>query len=189
MIDKEEFKEIREKISEDDKKREEIITLSREIIKLSKVAINSVHRNELDKSKKYIDIMKENISLLKNEPVTTGMKDVAFQEYVEALAFYTFQKESRIISLKECDITEVNYLLGLCDLTGELMRKAVQSVINDDLKLVSKIRDVVSDIYDEFLQMDLPNSELRKKSDSIKWNLHKIEDITYDIKIKKNDFI
>ncbi|MBT7927970.1 hypothetical protein HN695_06565, partial [Candidatus Woesearchaeota archaeon] len=33
--------------------------------------------------------------------------------------------------------------------------------------------------------MDLRNGELRKKSDAIKWNLKKIEDILYDISMKK----
>jgi predicted translin family RNA/ssDNA-binding protein len=184
MIDKTEFQTIRNNIASDDKKREEVITLSREVIKLSKVAINSVHRNEFERSKKTLSDMKHKVAELKEEPVTSGIKDVAFQEYVEALSFYIFMTETRLVTQKESEIDENNYLLGLCDLTGELMRKAVQSVINEDPEKVVHIRQMISDLYDEFLQMDLPNSELRKKADSIKWNLHKVEDIIYDLKIR-----
>ena len=35
------------------------------------------------------------------------------------------------------------------------------------------IKEFVSNIYTEFLKFDFRNSELRKKSDSIKWNLKK----------------
>jgi len=69
------------------------------------------------------------------------------------------------------------YLLGLCDLTGELMRKAVNSAINKDTATLNKIREFVSQIYAGFLEFDLRNGELRKKSDAIKWNLQKIEDL------------
>jgi hypothetical protein len=34
------------------------------------------------------------------------------------------------------------------------------------------------------MKFDLRNGELRKKFDEIKWNLKKIEDIAYDIKMK-----
>ena len=46
---------------------------------------------------------------------------------------------------------------------------------------VKKIYDVVSEIFGEFLKFDFRNGELRKKSDSIKYNMKKIEEIMYDI--------
>ena len=76
------------------------------------------------------------------------------------------------------------YLLGLCDLTGELGRRSVFATIDSNFEEVKKIRDIVDSIYKAFLEFDLRNSELRKKSDSIKWNLKKIEEILYDLKLK-----
>ncbi|GAG22250.1 unnamed protein product, partial [marine sediment metagenome] len=47
-----------------------------------------------------------------------------------------------------------------------------------------KIKAFVDEIYGEFLKFDLRNSELRRKSDSIKWNLKKLEDVIFDITLK-----
>ena len=40
------------------------------------------------------------------------------------------------------------------------------------------------EIYGEFLKLHLRNGELRKKSDAIKWNLKKLEEVMYDISMK-----
>ncbi len=101
------------------------------------------------------------------------------------LSFYHFIKTGTLISKEECDVDTENYLLGLCDLTGELGRKAVNSVIKDNHELTHKIKDMVTEIYGEFLKLNLRNSELRKKSDSIKWNLSKIEEIIYNLQLRK----
>jgi predicted translin family RNA/ssDNA-binding protein len=54
-------------------------------------------------------------------------------------------------------------------------------VINKNFGEALKIKEVVDEIYGEFLQFDLRNSELRKKSDQIKWSLKKLEEISYDL--------
>ena len=51
-------------------------------------------------------------------------------------------------------------------------------------KRAEKIKELVHDIYGEFLKLHLRNGELRKKSDAIKWNLKKLEEVMYDISMK-----
>jgi len=58
------------------------------------------------------------------------------------------------------------------------------NTINEEYDEIKFIKEFVSDIYNEFLKFEFRNGELRKKSDSIKWNLKKIEEIIYDIKIR-----
>ena len=55
-------------------------------------------------------------------------------------------------------------------------------IANKDPDEVVRIKDCVEEIFGEFLKIDLRNGTLRKKSDSIKWNLKKLEEIMYDIK-------
>jgi predicted translin family RNA/ssDNA-binding protein len=74
--------------------------------------------------------------------------------------------------------------LGICDLTGELTRRAVSLVTKGKGKEVLVIKNFVEDIYGEFLKFDLRNGNLRKKYDSIKWNLKKLEEIMYDLSKK-----
>ena len=47
------------------------------------------------------------------------------------------------------------------------------------------IKEIVEEIYGEFLKFDLRNGELRKKSDAIKWNLNKLEDLTLSLELNK----
>jgi len=182
MIDKKMFATIRKDMLAFTEKREEVIAKSRDIIALSKQIIGSVHRNAPNKA--LITEIKTKLKSLPNHDYDTGMARVARQEYVEAICFYEFTVNHKLPSYKQLGVDADSYLLGLCDLTGELMRKSVNSAINKDFATVLRIKEFVTDLYDEFMKFDLRNGELRKKFDEIKWNLKKIEDIAYDIKMK-----
>ena len=60
--------------------------------------------------------------------------------------------------------------------------KKIRTTSEKDFSEVEKIRELVEEIYGEFLKLDLRNGELRKKSDAIKWNLRKLEDLVLSIK-------
>ena len=171
-----------------DIKREEIIKTSREIITISKQIIYAAQRNELKEAEKSIKNIKEKIKKLRKIKIATdtNINAVAFQEYVEAIAFYEFVKNKRIPTRASLGVSAEDYLSGLCDLTGELVRKAVYDVIHKKFDEAVKIKDLVHDIYGEFLKFHLRNGELRKKSDSIKWNLKKLEEVMYDISMKQH---
>ncbi|MBS3168603.1 hypothetical protein J4216_05730 [Candidatus Woesearchaeota archaeon] len=184
MLNKKEFEFIRRELKEFDKNRERTISISREIIKLSKQIIYSIHRNDLKTAEIGVKQINSKISLLdKNKNYDTGISDVAFQEFVEAIVFYEVVKNKRFPALKELRVTPETYLSGLADLTGELGRKAVHDAIAGNFDSVSKIKELVEDIHGEFLKFDLRNGELRKKSDSIKWNLNKLEDLVFSLKV------
>jgi translin len=186
MINKKEFSQMKKDLENFDKKREDLILISREIIKLSKQCIYSVHRNELKAAQNYLAKMQKKILLVKQKKnLDTNIGKVAIQEYVEAYAYLYFIQNNKLITKKECGCESEEYLLGLCDLTGELMRKAVNETIKQNYELVFKIHELTAEIYAHFLEFDLRNSELRKKSDAIKWNLTKIEDLVLKIKLRE----
>ena len=183
MLNKKNFEEIRKELENFEKKREETITNSRDVIKLSKQIIYAVHRNDLKEASTLVKEIKLKIKKLdESKNYDTGISNVAFQEYVEALVLYFFVKEEKVLTHKELNVTIEAYLLGLCDLTGELGRKCVHDAIKNEKKSVLKNRDLIEEIYGEFLKLDLRNGELRKKSDSIKWNLNKVEDLVLSLK-------
>ena len=93
-------------------------------------------------------------------------------------------KNRRIPTKSDLDVSAEDYLSGICDLTGELVRKAIYDVIHKNFNEAEKIKELVHDIYGEFLKLHLRNGELRKKSDSIKWNLKKLEEVMYDVAMK-----
>ena len=187
MIDKNEFNQLRSDIEQRDETRERIISSSRDIITLSKQVIYATHRKDMALAEHKLSEMKTKIAALQkiDIPLDTNMATVAYQEYAEAGTYVHFMQKGTLASKHELGIDSESYLLGLCDLTGELMRKAVDDIINKNYEHAYKIRELVALIYGEFLQFNLRNSELRKKSDQIKWNLQKIEDLIYDVEMKK----
>ncbi len=177
---------MRKELAQKDERREEIIALSRDIIALSKQIIYAAIRGDLAAAKPKLATLEKLIAQLRkiDIPLDTNISQTAFQEYVEAAAMLHFVEKGELITRKALGVDAESYLLGMCDLTGELMRKAVDAVIKKDFELAFKIRELVSLLYGEFLEFNLRNSELRKKSDQIKWNLQKIEDLICDVKLK-----
>jgi len=186
MTDMKFFDRLRKELEKKDEVRECVIISSRPVIKSSKQAIYAIHRDELEKAKELLDKAGKDIETIKKlQRPEINAFGAALQEYAEAMTYYYFVKEDRLITDKEIEVDAENYLLGVCDLTGELGRKAVFSVVDNKTEEVKKIQEFVSQIYNEFLKFSFRNSELRKKSDSIKWNLKKIEEIMYDLKIRR----
>jgi|TARA_Y100000310_G_C20628574_1_gene787322 translin len=190
MINKQDFKKIRDKMSKYDKGRETLIKKARDVLKLSKQLIYTIHRKDMKGAAELVtEIKKEKAELDKiasvdKELFHEGSYSQAMQEYVEAFAYYGFIKNKKIPSFSSLKVAGKDYLMGICDLSGELARKAV-TIAHKNPKEVKKIKDLVEDIFGEFLKFNLRNSELRKKSDSIKWNLKKLEEVTYDIGKRK----
>ena len=193
MIDEKEFSLIKEDLTEFDNQREDIIACSREITRSSKQAISALHRNDTKQATLLLKSAEELVKKLgeivhkKPELLGVGAYGACLQEYAEAKCYFGYVIEHKIPTRKEISVDSENYLLGVCDLTGELERRSVHSVINGNISEVQVIWEVVNSIYEKFLSFDLKNGELRKKSDSIKWNLKRIEEILYDLKIRKKD--
>lgn len=184
MLDLKDFERMRKELEEFERQREISIVSAREVIRLSKLIIHAVQRNDISRARALAVEIKGKVRLLPKEKLDTEMCDVALQEYVEALALLSFVKDKKILTRRELGVDTNSYLLGLCDLVGELVRLAVNSVINRDYDSALRIKEVVEDIYGEFLKFDLRNGLLRKKSDSLKWNLKKLEELALSISTK-----
>ena len=113
-----------------------------------------------------------------------GIFKVAVQEYVEALSLLEFVKNGKIISYSEEFVDYEYYLMGLCDLGGELVRKAVNSSINENYGMAVKIRIALEELYIELSKFDFKNGELRRKYDGIKYDLKKLDDLIFQLKMK-----
>ena len=182
------FDEIRKKLDSYDSKREELIKKARELLKISKQVIYSVHRGNkkealtnLNKTNKIKEVL-DKIAGFDKKLAFEGSYSEACQEYAEAVCYYNFVNKKKLPGFKELNIGHEDYLMGICDLTGELTRRAVSLSTKRKFKEVEKIKEFVEDIYGEFLKFDFRNGLLRKKYDSIKWNLKKLEEVMYDIK-------
>ena len=190
MLDEKDFTKMVEEYSKADSIREDLIKLSRDIIKLSKQVIYNTHRNNIEKAKENVDKIKKAMikfkEIAKKNPELqySGTFRVTVQEYVEAIAYFKFVTEKTIPTKAELDIPTEGYLLGLCDLTGELVRNAIISATKEKYEDVKAIHSLIEEIFNNLLQFDFRSGELRKKFDSIKYDLKKLEDLVLQLKLK-----
>ena len=182
LIDKADFEKIRKEMDFFEERREQIIKTSREVIKLSKLIIYGIHKEDKDISS-LVQKLKEKVDSLRTrgELQYSSFYKTAMQEYVEAVAMYDFLKNHKLPTQVELKVSAPDYLSGLCDLTGELMRKANNFLIKGLQKEAILTKELVDLIYGEFLALDIRDNDLRKKADQIKYNLRKLEDIALHI--------
>ncbi len=191
MLNKQDFNDMRSKFSKHDEQREEVIIKSRSVIKLSKQIIYAVHRDDtssIPSLLKEIEAVRKSMdSVVKKNPMllSVGAYKVGVGEYVEAVLYHSFVNDKKIPTHKQLGVDPENYLFGLCDLTGELVRKAVYLAGKGKLEDVYQIKDLVDEIYGEVLKFDVRENELRRKIDSIKYDLKKLEDLVLDLKLRK----
>lgn len=186
MIKKPNFSNIRLQLKQEYEQRDIINKLSREIISLSKIIIYSIQRGDLglQTQLKQINLKASKLRQFQKFKDLSSYR-VAMQEYVEALAFYDIIKNRHLPSPLSLKVDIEEYLSGLCDLTGELTRKAINSIIQNKEMNAIEIKNFVDSLYGELLEFNIRNSELRKKFDSIKYNLKKLEEIILDLKLKR----
>ncbi|MBI4440665.1 hypothetical protein HY639_00715 [Candidatus Woesearchaeota archaeon] len=190
MLDKHDFVDMLAESKEFDSQREELIKKSRDVLKLTKQVIYAVHRDDMKEADALVREMQRQLKLL-NEYVTKNKKmyhegsyKVAIQEFVEAMLYYHFVRDKRLMTRADLGVETDYYLLGLCDLSGELVRKAIAAASKGNYKEPFVIKDFLDKIYEELLRFDIRESELRRKFDSIKYDLNKLEDVCFDLKLK-----
>lgn len=91
------------------------------------------------------------------------------------------------VNLKDQDAFHISieeYLQSLITLIEELARLAINSVTLGDYQRPLQISQFVKDIHAGFQILNLKNDSLRRRSDSIKYNVKKIEDIVYDLSLR-----
>jgi len=190
-VDKNAFASMRQQLQRFDALREELIKTSRDALSASKKAIYSLHRGETAAAKSQLASAKNVIAklnkLLAQEPhlSAVGAYGEAIEEYVEASCYYSLITEKKLPTAQQLGVDVDSYLPGLCDLVGELVRKAINSAIKDDAKTALEIRDFVTQIYQELMLFDFRNTPTRRKFDSIKYGLEKLEDLALQLKMKK----
>jgi len=182
LVNHEDFKRMREELADFDQKREELITGSRKLLTLAKKTIYETHRNHFEQAHTTQEEATIIANLLKKAikedyRYKIGAVTAALQEWGESIIYYAYAKESRLLTREETGLTTEDYLLALADVTGELTRRAVIAMINNNREEVLHIRSFVEELLGEFLSFDFRNGELRKKTDSVRWNLQKIEEL------------
>ncbi|OEH74025.1 translin family protein [Cyclospora cayetanensis] len=155
-LDKDDFYKVIEEYTREDAKREDIIKKSRDVLKLSKQAIFALHR----------------------------MLVAALEEYAEARIFLHFLKTRKLLPFKSLNGLRVEeFLGGLMDCTGELNRFAVLRATEHDATAVHDCCQFVGTVHEQMILLDLRNSPLRRKYDSLKYTQKRLEALVYELAV------
>src|SRR3989344_7997529 len=130
MISREYFNKIQKEYNQYDIERETLIKKTRDVIKLSKHVIYATHRKDLKSAEQHAKEIAKEVKVLnkiveKQKYLEIGAYNIAIQEYVEAICYFRFMKEGKVPTGDQLGVRGELYLLGICDMIGELMRKAV----------------------------------------------------------------
>jgi len=167
---------IEKNIDGKDKVRERALRSSREIIIGCRRAIQKIHQNTMRDAKTNINKaskkLQELYALTKGYPELyhAGFVENAAQELVEAHCLYNVMKGKDLPDPDELQTTYSSYLLGLCDLVGELRRTALDSIREGKAKKADDYLSMMEDIYDVIIRFDYPSGliPIKKKQDMVR---------------------
>lgn len=153
--------------------REEILRLSRNIIRDCSIAIKNIHRKEFNKFNDKINKIKINHQNLvkkvsKNPGLFFKYLKTPEQEYCELIAFYSIINKKDIPTPFELEVNPLNYILGLADVIGELRRYALDNIRNSQVEDLNEILEDMDEIYTYLFTIDYPvgvTQDLRHKVD------------------------
>jgi predicted translin family RNA/ssDNA-binding protein len=190
MIKKTFLSKIKKDLNLYQKERGVIINQSRKILQNSKKAIFALHREDkvqARESLKDAEIILKKLNQTYNKANRLrfeGSYKAAVEEYVEAKTFSLVLIGKSLDKINIESIGPEEYINGLADLTGELVRQAVLQVTKGNFQVIEKYKIFTEEIVEFLLTLYLTGAS-RQKSDDAKRNLKRLEQILYDLKIKK----
>jgi|AntAceMinimDraft_4_1070372.scaffolds.fasta_scaffold09474_3 predicted translin family RNA/ssDNA-binding protein len=172
-----------------EQERFKIINLSNPLLHDSKRIIFALHRLEIEKAKKELIKIENYLKKLQKQLGAPrleqeGSYKAAMEEYLEAKFFYSWQTGETINQIKDLQISHESYLGALSDLCGEIARYSINQAAKKNYSAVDKAYRDVSKILSYLTEFDF-TAYLRTKYDQARGHLRKIEQINYDINIRK----
>jgi predicted translin family RNA/ssDNA-binding protein len=152
----------------------------------SKSAIGWLLKDDFKKAKDHLKtaakIYKDLKKLLKGTPYlySVGGVHIGTEEYVEAQLLADYLDGIALSSLKVLDVNHQDYICGLCDMSGELLRYARKHPSR-----MTKIQEDVQSLYQLCLEMVVTrNGAIRKKLEDLERNERRMEEMIFQWDLK-----
>jgi translin len=177
------IKEITTNIAGLQKRQDMVMSLSRDIVRLSGETIANLHAKRYKKVRS--SIVRLGGMLAKLRRAERGFEYYsmqAHQEYVEAYLLYDLIKNRKLSSYIELKESPVNYLLGLMDTIGEMKRESFEELRAGNVENARYYYGVMQRVYDSTLHMRFANSILpnfRKKQDVARIQIESVASETF----------
>jgi predicted translin family RNA/ssDNA-binding protein len=189
MINKKFIQKLKKDYDKAESERRQIIKLADTVLHSSKRTIFSLHRGDLEKAKMELIEIEETFQKLEKDfghkrISKEGSYRAGAEEYVEARMFYFVMTRKKVDKIKGINLDTGSYLGGLCDLTGELVRQAINQAAAGNFNEIDRMKKIINEIMTELVEFDM-TGYLRTKYDQAKNNLRKIEQIEYEVRIRR----
>jgi len=163
-------------INEKDQIREKTLRTAREIIINCRKAIQALHRTKRADAIKLIKNataeMKTLHSITKEFPdiYHAGYVTNAEQEYVEANCLLNIMNDEDLPDPDTLKTSYSAYLLGLCDVVGELRRGALDNILEGNPDHANDYLEYMDSIYEAIMSFDYPSGliPIKKKQDMVR---------------------
>jgi len=189
MINKKFIQQLKKDFDEHAGETRQIISLANAVLHDAKKAIFSLHRDDIAGAAKTLAEVEEILKNLEKKfscPRLTqeGSYKAAVEEYTEAKMFFLVMTGEKIDKIKEVKLDYESYIGGLSDLIGELVRLAIKMATVGKMEEVKKIHKIADEVMAELIEFDM-RSYLRTKYDQAKGHLRKIEQINYEVNLRR----
>ncbi|XP_050203793.1 uncharacterized protein LOC126653855 isoform X2 [Mercurialis annua] len=202
-------------------KRERLVKASRDVTMNSKKVIFQVHRLGKNNREEVLEKAEKDLAAVTDQYMSRLIKELqgidfwklrrayspGVQEYVEAATFCKFCRTGTLLNLNEINATlsplndpavepfklnVLDYLLGLADLTGELMRLAIGRISDGEPDFAERICRFTRDIYRE-LTLIVPHmddsSDMKTKMDTMLQSVLKIENACFSVHVRGSEYM
>jgi translin len=172
---------IEKSIDDKDRIREKALRHSREIIINCRKAIQLIHQGQTEKAKMHLRKASAKLASLYDitgnypELFHAGYVENAAQEFVEAKCLLNIIQGKNLPDPDKLQTTYSSYLLGLCDVVGELRRKSLDSILVGSAEEANKYLKLMENIYDAIIKFDYPSSlvPIKRKQDQVRGIIEK----------------
>ncbi|KAF8511581.1 Translin [Gautieria morchelliformis] len=122
--------------------------------------------------------------------IQSAVFTAALVEYLSTGDLLSLPRASEILGIKEewkdrLYLQAEDYLLGLISLVNELSRYCVNVVTMGNHEEPIRISNFVKDMFAGFSMLNLKNDLLRRRFDSLKYDIKKIEEVVYDLSLRR----
>ncbi len=186
---KESLQHVRERFDQRLEEKDRLATPLRQLVRKTKESIYHAQAGREAHAAAYLQEAREAYERLVEKariflPTIPGPLHTPAMELVEAHATLVYAREERLITREESLVDDDEaYLLGLLDATGEIMRMAIRHAEEKPAFLL-RARDWLECLYDELTLFSLPNGELRRKYDALKYTVRKLEDMAFQLLVQ-----
>ncbi|MFA5886784.1 MAG: hypothetical protein WC863_03310 [Patescibacteria group bacterium] len=188
MIDTKFLDQLKQNYRTNESARRQIISAANNILFEAKKSIFALQREDFKiAAQKLNEIEKALVNLAtrfgQERLQREGAYKAAAEEYLEGKTFYSIIKKKKITPSPGLNLDYEAYLGGVCDLIGELVRYATNQAAKGKFNEVAKIKKTAADIMAQLIDFDL-TGYLRTKYDQARGHLRKLEQMSYEIKLK-----